>query len=79
MTSPVLFKTRVVAEFFGTATDFVVDEIRSGRLPCARQFKRQSGRTFYLLEFDEVRAYCEAHCQRLIPRLDELLTRHYAA
>jgi hypothetical protein len=71
----ILFKTRAIADFFGTSTDFVVGEIRAGRLHCSRRYARAGGRTHYVIEFDEVRAYCEVHCQRLIPRLADLVHR----
>lgn len=61
--------TREVADLFGVDTEFVRDEIKGGRLECARQFSRPGGRTYYRVAVVELRAYCEKYCPRLMTQL----------
>lgn len=51
------FSTGEVAEILVEGTDYVLREVRAGRLPCERRIPRKLGRTIYKFTAEEVCAY----------------------
>lgn len=72
MTARTWLSTSDVADLLGgVGTAFVIGEIKDGRLACPVAIKRPSGRTYYRIAPEDLRAYCERHCPSLVPRLKD--------
>jgi len=52
-------KTSECAELLGVSTDFILDEIKDGRLPALKTARGQ--RSIYRIEVDDFREYCRRH------------------
>jgi hypothetical protein len=84
MSPTAYLRTGDVARVLGVTTDTVVREIRAGRLACARQIRRPSGRTAYRLTLDECCDYVrvwvreEGYAEELLAALAALVERRAA-
>ncbi len=56
---PPRFKTSEIADILGVSTDFILDEIKDGRLPAVMNQRGQ--RTIYRIELPDFKAYCEKY------------------
>ena len=54
---PPRFKTIECADILGVSTDFILDEIKDGRLPAVKTQRGQ--RTIYRIELPAFKDYCE--------------------
>lgn len=67
MNPPTYWTTGDVAALLVENTDYVLREVKAGRLPCERRIPRRGGRTAYRFTLDEVRSYLETYDRARLP------------